>query len=317
MEGEPPEENMHVKILGSAAGGGFPQWNCACTNCSAVRAGKFAGKARTQAQVAVSSDGESWFLLGASPDLRSQIEATSELHPKAGVRLSPISGVVLSSADLDHVLGLLLLRELQPLRVFATASVLGILREDNSFFGMLNRVPRQVEWSAIAPGAPFELASVDGRQSGICATAIPLAARYPAYVTQIRVGQLRPAEAVTGLIVESSGRRLAYLSSVGNIDEKLIETLNSVDILLFDGTFWSDDELIRVESGGATAHQMGHVPVGGPNGSLRRLAELRNKKKLFIHINNTNPMLNESSPEHREAREAGWEIAEDGWQFTL
>jgi len=308
---------MHIKILGSAAGGGFPQWNCACANCGAIRAGTFAGKARTQAQVAVSGDGESWFLLGASPDLRSQIEATSELHPKAGVRLSPISGAVLSSADLDHVLGLLLLRELQPLRVFGTASVLGILRENNSFFGMLNRVPRQVDWSAVVPGAQFELGSVDERRSGIVATVIPLAARYPAYVTQIRAGQLRPTEAVTGLVVESSGRRLAYLPSVGNIDEKLIEMLQSVDVLLFDGTFWSDDELIRVESGGATAHQMGHVPVGGPDGSLRRLAELRNGKRIFIHLNNTNPMLNESSPEHRAVRDAGWEIAEDGWQFTL
>jgi len=308
---------MHIKILGSAAGGGFPQWNCACANCGAIRAGTFAGKARTQAQVAVSGDGESWFLLGASPDLRSQIEATSELHPKAGGRLSPISGVVLSSADLDHVLGLLLLRELQPLRVFGTASVLGILREDNSFFGMLNRVPRQVDWSAVVPGAQFELGSVDERRSGIVATVIPLAARYPAYVTQIRAGQLRPTEAVTGLVVESSGRRLAYLPSVGNIDEKLIEMLQSVDVLLFDGTFWSDDELIRVESGGATAHQMGHVPVGGPDGSLRRLAELRNGKRIFIHLNNTNPMLNESSPECRTVRDAGWEIAEDGWQFTL
>jgi pyrroloquinoline quinone biosynthesis protein B len=128
---------------------------------------------------------------------------------------------------------------------------------------------------------------------------------------------LRSSEAVTGLIVESSGRRLAYLSSVGSIDEKLMETLNNVDVLLFDGTFWSDDELMQVESSGATAHQMGHVPVGGSDGSLRRLAGLRHGRKIFIHINNTNPMLNESSPEHRAVRDAGWEIAEDGWQFTL
>ena len=308
---------MQIKILGSAAGGGFPQWNCACSNCSAVRAGTFAGKRRTQAQVIVRGEDESWFLLGASPDLRSQIEATPELHPQAGVRISPIAGVVLTSADLDHVLGLLLLRELQPLRVFATASVLQILQEDNSFFGMLNRVPRQVEWSRIVPGAPFELTSVEGRRSGIVGTAMTLATRYPAYVTPKRAGQLRSSEAVTGLIVESSGRRLAYLSSVGSIDEKLMETLNNVDVLLFDGTFWSDDELMQVESSGATAHQMGHVPVGGSDGSLRRLAELRHGKKIFIHINNTNPMLNESSPEHRAVRDAGWEIAEDGWQFTL
>lgn len=307
---------MQIKILGSAAGGGFPQWNCACANCRRVRAGTFAGKPRSQAQVAVSADGETWFLLGASPDLRSQIEATSELHPRTGVRQSPIAGVVLTSADLDHVLGLLLLRELQPLRVFATASVLQILREDNSFFGMLNRVPKQVEWSAAAPGVPFELTSPTGDSSGLVGTQIPLETRYPAYVTSVRARQLESGDAVTGLLVESSGKRLAYLSAVGHIDDALMQTLSGVDVLLFDGTFWSDDELIRVESSGATALQMGHIPVGGSTGSLRQLAKLRNKTKIFVHINNTNPMLNESSPEFREVRDAGWDVAEDGWQFT-
>ena len=146
---------MRVKILGSAAGGGFPQWNCACSNCRGVRAGDFRGKARSQAQVAISSDGSSWFLLGASPDLRSQIEATAELQPREGVRQSPVAGVVLANADIDHVLGLLLLRELQPLRVHATESIRRILTEDNSMFGMLQRVPNQVAWSNFLPGASF------------------------------------------------------------------------------------------------------------------------------------------------------------------
>ena len=140
---------MRVKILGSAAGGGFPQWNCACPNCRGVRAGDFHGKARSQAQIAISADGSSWFLLGASPDLRSQIEATAELHPREGVRQSPIAGAVLANADIDHVLGLLLLRELQPLRVHATESIRRILTEDNSMFGMLQRVPDQVTWTQL------------------------------------------------------------------------------------------------------------------------------------------------------------------------
>ena len=308
---------MEIRILGSAAGGGFPQWNCACANCRALRAGTFAGKARTQAQIAISSDGESWFLLGASPDLRSQIEATRELQPREGLRQSPISGVVLTSADLDHVLGLLLLRELQPLQVFATASVLRILREDNSFSGMLSRVPKQVQWSTIEPRVAFDLFSPNGSASGITATPIPLATRYPAYVSQTRAQQLRPEDAVLGLIAELSGKRLAYLSAVGHIDDALLAKLEEVDILLFDGTFWSDDELIRVDKGGATARNMGHIPVGGAEGSLLRFTKIRTKKKIFIHINNTNPMLNELSPEYREVRDAGWEIAEDGWQFTL
>src|SRR6266852_923207 len=146
---------MRVKILGSAAGGGFPQWNCACPNCRAVRSGTFQGKARTQTQVAVSQNDRSWFLLGASPDLRAQIEATSELQPRDGIRQSPIAGVVLANADLDHVLGLLLLRELQPLRVYASASILRILREENSMFRMLNRAPNQAVWSEIRPRQQF------------------------------------------------------------------------------------------------------------------------------------------------------------------
>src|ERR1700704_1974653 len=142
---------MLIKILGSAAGGGFPQWNCACANCRGLRAGNFRGKARTQAQVAVSQDGKSWFFLGASPDLRAQIEATPELHPRDGVRQSPISGAVLLNADIDHALGLLLLRELQPLRIYSTASVRRILRGDNSMFAMLQRVPNQAQWTDFAP----------------------------------------------------------------------------------------------------------------------------------------------------------------------
>ena len=158
---------MHVKILGSAAGGGFPQWNCGCRNCSSLRAGKFNGKARTQTQVAVSEDGRSWFLLGASPDLRAQIEATPELHPRDGVRRSPIAGVVLTNADIDHVLGLLLLRELQPFCVYATESVRRILQEDNSMFAMLNRVPDQVQWADIVPGKIFPLDTVRAVGSGL------------------------------------------------------------------------------------------------------------------------------------------------------
>ena len=139
---------MRVKILGSAAGGAFPQWNCACANCRSMRAGTFRGKPRSQTQIAITEDGRSWFFLGASPDLRAQIESTPELHPRDGARQSPIAGVVLASADLDHVLGLLLLRELQPLQVYATASVRRVLREDNSMFRMLHRIaPSRSAWS--------------------------------------------------------------------------------------------------------------------------------------------------------------------------
>ena len=176
---------MHIQILGSAAGGRFPQWNCGCGNCVAVRGKTFRGKARTQAQLALSADGCTWFLAGASPDLASQIESSPALHPRAlrdTTRDSPIAGVVLASADLDHVVGLLLLRELQPLRVYAAPSILRILREENSMFGMLNRVEPQVVWTPMKAGAPFPLLSADGKDSGLRCEVHYLSGRYPKYV---------------------------------------------------------------------------------------------------------------------------------------
>ena len=317
---------MRVKILGSAAGGGFPQWNCACPNCRALRAGTFRGKARTQTQVAISGDGRSWFLLGASPDLRAQIEATHELHPHgdaaaSGLRHSPIAGVILLNADLDHVLGLLLLRELQPLRMYATHSVHRVLSEENSMFVMLQRIPGQLTWTDLAPEVTFELLDSIGEDSGLRCHVLPLGRHYPPYVSSWRQSQLHPREASLGLFVESpSGGRLAFMPAVSQIDDVLLKKLDSSDVVLFDGTFWSDDELIRIqgsEQNVQTAQQMGHVPVSGPEGSLAKLAQLARPRKIYIHLNNTNPMLHEAGPEYLQVREAGWEIAEDGWQFDL
>ena len=214
---------MRVKILGSAAGGGFPQWNCACPNCRALRAGTFQGKARTQTQVAVSADGKAWYLLGASPDLRAQIEATPELHPREGVRQSPIAGAVLCNADIDHVLGLLLLRELQPLRVHATESIRRILTEDNSMFAMLQRVPGQVTWTDFTPDTTFPLLNSANEDSGIRCRALSLGPHYPAYVSPDRQTELRSAEASLGLIIVSpSGKRLVYMPAVPQIGAALL-----------------------------------------------------------------------------------------------
>ena len=312
---------MHVKILGSAAGGGFPQWNCACPNCRSLRAGTLSGKARTQAQVAISSDSERWFLLGASPDLRAQIESTPDLHPRAvdgATRHSPISGAILLNADIDHVLGLLLLRELQPLNAHATLSVRRILTEDNSMFVMLNRVDGQLKWTEITTGETFSLLTPVGEDSGLRCRALSLGRHYPAYVSRRRQADLIRHEASLGLIVESpSGKRLAYMPAVPQIDDVLLKEADLADVLLFDGTFWSDDELISIQGSGQTSQEMGHVPVSSPTGSLAQLAHLKCPRKIYVHINNTNPMLAEASAEYREVREAGWEIAEDGWQFEL
>ena len=308
---------MLLRTLGSAAGGGFPQCICACRNCSGVRTAALPAKSRTQAQLAVSADGKVWYLLGASPDLGTQIETTAVLHPRDGIRNSPIAGVVLPSADLDQVLGLLLLRESQPLRVYATPSIRRILREDNSFFRMLNRVEPQVVWTDFLPDSPFSLPSAEGEGSKLRVEAISLDNRYPAYVDAQRSEKLVPGEASLGLICSSDRRSVGYFPAVPRIAPSLLDKLEKLDLLFFDGTFWSDDELICVQGSGQTALQMGHLPVSSPGGSLAQLSSLRKPRKIFTHVNNTNPMLDESGPEWRQVHDAGWEVAEDGWQFEL
>jgi pyrroloquinoline quinone biosynthesis protein B len=307
---------MQVKILGSAAGGGFPQWNCNCGNCRGLREGRLRGRARTQTQLAVSSDGVGWFLLNASPDLRAQIEATPALHPRAGVgRGSPILGVVLPGGDLDQVLGLLLLREMQPLRVYATASVHRLLREDNTMYAALAQTSDQSRWSNIMPGVPFELATACDVSSGIHAQAFSLGEHWPLYVSPGRRAALAAGESVVGLVVDSpAGGRVVFMPSAPEVDDACLALISSSDVLLFDGTFWTNDELSRLT--GRTARQMGHMPVSGDGGSLERLAGTP-PRKIYIHVNNTNPMLDEDSPQHRAVRDAGWEIAEDQWHFVL
>jgi pyrroloquinoline quinone biosynthesis protein B len=320
---------MRIQILGSAAGGRFPQWNCGCGNCVAVRENvrknvrgnerqkKFPARARTQAQLALSADGSTWFLAGASPDLPFQIESSPELHPRPlrdTPRDSPIAGLVLASADLDHVVGLLLLRELQPLRVYAAPSILRILREENSMFGMLNRVDPQVVWTPVKSDAPFPMLSVDEdeEESGLRCEVHYLSGRYPKYV---KTKDLARNEATAALFFESaSKKRVAYVPAVGSLSDALLEKMHRADLLLFDGTFWSDDELQRLQGSSETAHEMGHIPV---QESLHLLKRIKVGRKMFIHLNNTNPILNEASPENKAVRQAGWELAEDNWQLEL
>jgi pyrroloquinoline quinone biosynthesis protein B len=298
---------MQVRVLGAAAGGGFPQWNCHCNNCRRLRLGTLKGTARSQAQVAVSSDGDGWHLLNASPDLRQQIEGSPCLWPAEGARHSPIRSVVLTSAEIDAVAGLLSLREFQSFAVYSTRAVQEILLRENSLFHALHRLADQVRWCAFCPGNIFEL------DAQLRVEAIPLHGGYPTFV-----GGGHPVEeAVVGLAMEAGGRRLLYLPGVGEITENLLEWMEKSDVLLFDGTFWSDDELIRVQQGARTARQMGHVPMSGACGSLEALANLKRPKKIFMHINNTNPVLDEESAEHRAVIDGGWELAYDGMEFEL
>jgi len=302
---------MLVKVLGAAAGGAFPQWNCACSQCRRLRSGTFAGQPRTQAQIALSEDGVSWTLLNASPDLRIQIEATPQLWPTGNSLDSPIQSVVITAAEADTVAGLLSLREFQPLDIYATPSVLRILREDNSLFGLLDRVPRQAVWKEIVPDSSFAVGSLQFQP-------FSLAGGFPGFVGAGRKSELDEREAVLGLLIDSSsGGSIAYLPGAAKVEDSWRQFLDECDVLLFDGTFWTEDELCRVRGGGKGASEMGHLPLSGPCGSLAALRDIKCPRKIFFHINNTNPILDESSQAYAEVRDAGWEVARDGMEIVV
>lgn len=310
---------MRVRILGSAAGGGFPQWNCDCSNCRRLREGTLKGAARTQTQIAVSSRAGCWCLLNASPDLRTQMLSFSELQPRSDAPHFPVSCVVLMGADVDAVLGLLHLREFQPLRIYATQSVRRILNEDNSLFGVLHRNPGQSEWTDMNPGEKFELRMADGGPSGIQCQVFPLTGDFPLYIGEDRRKGCKPGEAVVALRLEetATGRSFVFTPNLPRISPELSPLLKNCDLLMLDGTFWSDDELPRVRPGVPTATAMGHLPLSGPSGSLASLAGVTRPRKILIHVNNTNPVLDEESPEFREVSSAGWEVARDGMEISL
>jgi len=225
--------------------------------------------------------------------------------------------VLLTGADIDQIAGLLSLRELHPFTIYCTPSIRHILQERNSVFRMLNRVPGQVSWIDLRIGESFPLRNRAEQESGICASVFSIGNRYPAYVSDAHAEALVPGEASVGLFLESARGKVAYLPAVPQVDPSLLDRLDSVDLLLFDGTFWTDDELIRVQGSGATAREMGHIPVSGAGSSLQRLSGLQRPRKVLLHINNTNPMLDESGPEYQQVRDAGWEIAADGMRFDL
>jgi len=310
---------MRIKVLGSAAGGGFPQWNCGCPNCSGLRSGAIKARSRTQAQVAVSSDPAHWFLLNASPDLRQQILMTAELSVTSSSPRSLISTILLTSADVDCVMGLLHLREFQPLHIYSTLSVRRILTEENSLFRVLARSNPPVRWETLPPGRliPLVPPSTPGAKDGFFCKAVPLLGGFPDYVSDSLKGTLPPEEAVIGLQLVHKEKRFFYAPTVPGLGEDSQRSVDESDLALLDGTFWKDDELIAAKRSRRTARDMGHLPLSGERGMLKRPFRLGKTKRVFTHINNTNPVLNEESPEHRAVREAGWEIAYDGMEFNL
>ena len=311
---------MQIRILGSAAGGGFPQWNCGCHNCSELRAGTLQATTRTQTQIAFSPDGLVWFLLGASPDLRSQIVATPQLAPAAGVITgSPIGGVFLTSCEVDSVLGLLHLREYQSFFIFATPSIQRVLKSENRIFDVLHRADPPVQWQTLTPGA--RLACRFGEDpsdppSFVC-TPISLAGHYPDFISTELRRTLASQEAMLALRFEQAGKSFCYAPSFPDISGDGLKVAAASDLVFMDGTFWSDDELIQTGRGQKTAREMGHVPLSGPDGLLAQFPKDAECRKILVHINNTNPILDEGSKEHAMAREAGFEIAYDGMELTL
>jgi pyrroloquinoline quinone biosynthesis protein B len=306
---------MKIRVLGSAAGGGFPQWNCGCPNCRGVRSGTLQARARTQESIAISADNEHWFLLNASPEIRAQIESFDRLHPR-GPRDSPIAGVLISNGDMDHCLGLLSLRESHPLQIFATAQVRRGFTEGNSLYATLERFPGQTTWRDIAPGRAQELVYLDGRASGLDVEPIAVPGQPPLHLR----GRLAPSlEDNVGFLIRDrvNGRSLIYLSGIAALNPDVIAAIDGAQCVFFDGTFWAADELIVLGLGDKRAEDMAHLPIGGEAGSLARLARIKTPQRYYIHINNTNPILREDSAEYAALTRAGWRVAYDGLEFEL
>lgn len=295
---------MWLRVLGSAAGGGSPQWNCGCPVCAAIRSG--AGPARTQSSVAVSADRRRWFLVNASPDVRTQIEAFPGLHPN-GDRTTPLSAVLLTDAELDHTLGLLLLREARALRLYATPAVHKTLCDGSGLLRTLERYC-PVEWRAVVPDADLRLA--DGLSCRAFDVPSTKRTRFGPGVDHGRVVGYR-------LTDERTGGTLVYLPGVQALTPALRAEIEGCDCLLIDGTCWRDDELIRLGLAGKTSREMGHLPIDGPDGSLAQLPSLGVRRTIFVHMNNTNPILLDDTPERRIVADNGMEVAMDGLEVEV
>jgi pyrroloquinoline quinone biosynthesis protein B len=278
--------------------------------------------ARTQESLAVSADGEHWFLLNASPEVRAQIESFPALHPR-GPRHSPIAGVLLTSGDLDHCLGLLSLRESQRLSVYSTERVRRGFTQGNVLYATLQRFPGHTTWTALQLGERRELRLGDDQPSGLTVEAIPLPGQAPLHLkakpeADGRWGEPHPEDNVGLLIREPrAGATLAYFPGCARITPAVLDAAGQAQCLFFDGTFWADDELIQLGLGERRATDMAHVPIGSPSGSLAAFAACRVPARWFIHINNTNPILRMDSAEARLVQEAGWQVAHDGLDVRL
>jgi pyrroloquinoline quinone biosynthesis protein B len=292
-------------VLGSGAGGGVPQWNCGCRVCRLAWSGDQRVKPRTQSSLAVSVDGANWLMLNASIDVRQQILATPALQPKGEGRRSPIAAVLLTNTDVDHAAGLLALRERQPFTIWGTQSALDMIGA-NRMFDVVGRdiVPRR----AVKLGEPFEPVAK------LTLELFPVPGKVPLWLEQNEVKTDEIGEGTVGVAVEAAGRRLVYAPGCARVTDDLKKRFTKAHALFFDGTLFADDEMIANGLGDKTGRRMGHTPVSGADGTLEELAGHSHMRRIFTHINNTNPILIEGSPEEAKVKAAGWEVAFDGME---
>ena len=304
---------MKVMVLGAAAGGGFPQWNCNCHNCCGVRSGSIEAQPRTQSSIAVSADGERWILFNASPDIRAQLEANPPLQPKKGRRDTGIHGIVLADSQIDHTTGLLFLREGCPLSVYCTDMVAQDLSTGFPIFVMLQSWDGGVNHTTVPiDGSAFQVSDIEE----ISITAVPLEGKAPPYSPHRHDPHVGDN---VGYLIEDtrSQASLLYAPGLGQMSSALLDMMGGADCVMVDGTFWSEDEMQRAGVGTKLASEMGHLPQSGDEGMLSWLSKIQGPRKILIHINNTNPILIETSPERKLVEESGVEVAYDGMAFDL
>jgi pyrroloquinoline quinone biosynthesis protein B len=305
---------MQIRVLGSAAGGGFPQWNCNCRNCDGFRKGTLKGSARTQSSIAISQDGQHWILCNASPDIRAQLASFEAMQPARALRDTGIESILLFDSQVDHTTGLLMLREGMPLDIWCTAQVHEDLSTGFPLFEMLKHWNGGPRWNEVKPdpAAPFTMPCAPALRL----TAIPLLSNAPPYSP--RRHKTHPGDNI-GLFIEDtrSGETVLYAPGLGQPDDNILAWMAKANTLMVDGTVWHDDEMLRSEVGTRTGQDMGHLAQSGPGGMIEVLNGLNARRKILIHINNTNPILDESSEERAVLASHGIEVAYDGMHLNL
>jgi pyrroloquinoline quinone biosynthesis protein B len=305
---------MLIVVLGAAAGGGFPQWNSHAPACRRARRGDPAARPRTQASIAVSLDGQSWIVLNASPDLRQQIEANACLHPREALRSSPITGVALTGGDVDAIAGLLTLRERQAFTVYGTRRIHDVL-DANPIFEVLAR--DLVVRRAVALDEPVVVAEAADGSGRLTLEFFSVPGKVPLYLEQPGATPPIVEGETVGIAVDDGRRRFYFIPGCAAVTDALAARLSGADAVMFDGTLWTDDEMIRAGLGAKTGARMGHMSVDGPGGTIAAFRSLDVGRKILIHINNSNPILLDDSPERAQAEAAGWDVAYDGMEVSL